>query len=54
MTTHRKSEQELELQDRLDDLLEGLDFWREQKLASLELSTLDEMLLRWVEHGRDK
>lgn len=39
----------LKIQDRLDDLLAGLEFWKKQKVGSGELTTLDEMLIRWVE-----
>jgi hypothetical protein len=47
----KRSPRELELEDRLADLLEGLEFWRQYKIGSAELTTLDEMLLRWIEHG---
>ena len=39
----------LALQDRLDDILAGFNFWKQQKYDSMELSTLDEMFIRWVE-----
>ena len=48
----RRSEREMELEDRLADVLEGFGFWRDQKMGSLEWSTADEMFARWVEHGR--
>ena len=41
----------LDLEDRLDDLLAGFRFWRDHKVASCELTTLDEALIRWVEHN---
>lgn len=42
---------QLALQDRLDDLLTGFEFWRDRKVSSMELTTLDEVLVRWVEHN---
>lgn len=42
---------EMELEDRLGDVLDGLKFWRDHKVGSVDLSTLDEMLLRWLEHS---
>lgn len=39
----------LRLQDRLDDLMTGLEFWKQHKVAAVESTTMDEMLMRWVE-----
>lgn len=42
----------LGLRDQLDDLTQGFEFWRDQKVASLEWTTLDEMFARWFERGQ--
>lgn len=39
----------LAARDHVDDLLAGIKFWRDNKIANAELTTADEMLLRWVE-----
>lgn len=41
----------LDLEDRIDDLLAGFDYWSVQKIGGLSWSVEDEMLARWVEHG---
>ena len=46
--------EKLALQDRLDDLLTGFRFWREQKTASLAWDVWDEMLDRWVSAGDER
>lgn len=51
MSKEKRSVREMELEDRLSDLLSGFRFWRDHKVASCELTTLDEMYARWVEHG---
>lgn len=45
----KRSLLEMELEDRFEDLLSGYRFWYEYKVSSAELSTLDEMFIRWVE-----
>jgi hypothetical protein len=45
----RPTRRELDLQDRLDDLLNGFEWWREVK--GDDWSTADEMLARWVQHN---
>lgn len=37
-------------QDRLDDTMQGFEFWRQHKVESMEWTTWDEMLARWLEH----
>lgn len=39
----------LQSQDRLDDLMTGFLFWKQQKIAAGEVTDLDEMLIRWVD-----
>lgn len=41
----------LALQDRLNDITTGYEFWRDAKVAAAELSTTDETFIRWMEHG---
>lgn len=41
--------QNLKLQDKIDDLVQGLEFWKQHKVAAVESTTMDEMLMRWFE-----
>lgn len=47
----RRSEREVELEDRLADVLAGFVWWRDQKVSACEGTTTDEMFIRWVEHN---
>lgn len=47
-----RTDRELELEDTLADLRNGIELWKQTKLASFgDWSDHDEALLRWVEHG---
>jgi hypothetical protein len=45
---------QLYLQDKLDDFEAGFEFWKSQKVGSGELTTMDEMLIRWIEGSPEK
>lgn len=47
--TPERSARELELQDRLDDVLNGIRLWENIKVGKLDWSEADEMLKRWIE-----
>jgi hypothetical protein len=49
--TVRPSERELELVDRLSDLMTGFRRWRDLKVGSAEWTDDDEAFARWVEHN---
>jgi hypothetical protein len=39
----------IDLQDTLDDLLLGIELWKEHKVGHMTWDNEDEMLARWVE-----
>jgi len=41
----------MELRDILDDIVTGLEAWKREKISSMEWTTHDEMLARWIEAG---
>ncbi len=41
---------DMDLQDRLDDFLNGFRLWKDGKVESGEWSDRDEAFARWVEH----
>jgi hypothetical protein len=49
--TVRPSKRELELVDRLSDLMTGFRRWRDLKVGSAEWTNDDEAFARWVEHN---
>lgn len=52
MSEPKRSERELELEDRLADLMAGFELWKQHKVASMEWSSQDEMFSRWVEYDQ--
>lgn len=44
--------QVLNLQDEIDDMRAGIDLWRDVKVSQMNWSQVDEVLVRWIEHGR--
>lgn len=46
-----RTPRELELDDTLSDLLNGLRVWRDGKIHRGDWTDEDEMLMRWIEAG---
>ena len=49
ITASEGQPEDLDLQDTLDDLLLGVEMWKDRKVSNATWDNEDEMLARWIE-----